>query len=233
MKHLIVFLKGMLMGIADLVPGVSGGTIALITGIYQRLINAIAAVNLANLKWLLSGQINTAWQRLDGWFLLAVFAGILSAIFIFASLIKYLLEVHAVLTWSFYFGLILASAALLMLHHKSTAWTHGLMLIIGISLGYFLSSQSIGVLPEGLLGVLLAGMVAICAMILPGISGSLILILLGKYHVLIAAVEDKNWTTLLVFAGGCVIGLLAFSRLLKWLQFGLGKIQLPATIQRH
>ena len=102
-----------------------------------------------------------------------------------------------------------------MLHHKSTAWTHGLMLVIGISLGYFLSSQSIGVLPEGLLGVLLAGMVAICAMILPGISGSLILILLGKYHVLIAAVEDKNWTTLLVFAGGCVIGLLAFSRLLK------------------
>ncbi len=217
MKHIIIYLKGMLMGIADLVPGVSGGTIALIAGIYQRLINAIASVNLANLKLLFSGQIKAAWQRVDGWFLVAVFTGILSAIFLFASLIKFLLETHSVLTWSFFFGLILASAVFLILSNRSTVWMNWLLLVLGIALGYFLSSQTIVILPTGLLGVFLAGMIAICAMILPGVSGSLILILLDKYHVLITAVEDQDWTTLFIFAGGCVIGLLAFSRFLKWL----------------
>ncbi len=217
MNHLIIYLKGMLMGISDLVPGVSGGTIALITGIYQRLINSIAAVNFDNLKLLFSGQIKTAWQQVNGWFLVAVFAGILSAIFLFANLITYLLESHAVLTWSFFFGLIFVSAIMLIFSNKSLMWFNWLMLLLGIALGYFLSSQSIGVLPDGYSGIFLAGMIAISAMILPGISGSLILILLDKYQVLITAVEDREWLTLFIFAGGCAIGLMAFSRLLKWL----------------
>jgi len=217
MNLLIIYLKGMLMGIADLVPGVSGGTIALITGIYQRLINAIAAVNIENLKLLFSGQVKKAWQQVDGWFLVAVFAGILSSIFMFALLIAYLLEFHSVLTWSFFFGLILASAVFLLLYHQSTHWVIWLMLLLGVVMGYYLSSQSMDVLPGGLLGIFLAGMIAISAMILPGISGSLILILLGKYLVLITAVGNKDWMTLFTFAGGCIIGLLVFSRLLKWL----------------
>lgn len=217
MTYLFIYLKGMLMGIADLVPGVSGGTIALIVGIYQRLINAIASVNLTNIKLLFSGQIKTAWQQVDGWFLSAIFIGMLSAIFLFASLIKHLLEVHTILTWSFFFGLIITSAVLLITTNKSPKWQSWLMLAFGIGLGYFLSSQSIAVFPGGLLGIYLAGMIAICAMILPGISGSLILILLGKYQVLITAVENKDWTTLFIFAGGCVIGLMVFSRFLKWL----------------
>ncbi len=217
MIHIFTYFKGMLMGIADLVPGVSGGTIALITGIYERLINAIAAANLDTLKLLFKGKIAPAWRQIDGWFLLAVFAGILTSIFLFASLLKHLFTTHPVLTWSFFFGLIVASAILLINKNKSKAWFDWLFLLIGILLGYMLSTQSLGYLPEGAFGVLLAGMIAICAMILPGISGSLILILLGKYHTILDAVHDKNWLTLSIFAAGCVIGLMVFSRLLKWL----------------
>jgi len=185
MNYIFIYLKGMLMGVSDLVPGVSGGTIALITGIYQRLINAIASVNLNTVKQLFSGHIKSMWKHIDGWFLVAVFAGVLSAIFLLASAINYLLEVHSVLTWSFFFGLILSSAILLMTNNKSNAWFNWLLLGVGVVLGYYLSTQSIGSLPGGLLGIFLAGMIAICAMILPGISGSLILILLGKYQTLV------------------------------------------------
>ncbi len=205
------------MGIADLVPGVSGGTIALIAGIYQRLINAIASVNYKSIKHLLSGQIKQAWKQVDGWFLLAVFAGILSSIFLFARLIKYLLANHAVLTWSFFFGLIVAAALLLIIKNHTKHGANYLLLILGVALGYLLSTQSMGTLPAGLLGTFIAGSIAICAMILPGISGSLILILLGKYLHLVNAVEARDWYTLFVFALGCLLGLLVFSKLLKWL----------------
>lgn len=217
MVLIITYFKGMLMGIADLVPGVSGGTIALITGIYQRLINAIAAVNLANLKLVLSGNFKKAWQQIDGWFLLAVFIGIISAIFLFAGLIKYLLASHAVLTWSFFFGLILVSALLLIKQNHPSHWANSIFLVIGVALGYVLSTQNLGALPAGHIGIFLAGCIAICAMILPGISGSLILILLGKYVTLVSAVEARDWGTLVLFALGCLVGLLIFSRLLKWL----------------
>lgn len=212
-----IFFKGMLMGIADLVPGVSGGTIALITGVYQRLINAIASINVANVKLLFTGQLRQTWKQVDGWFLLTVFAGILSSVFLFASLFKFLLANHPVLTWSFFFGLIISSAIMLILQYKSSNLINWLFFLMGIGLGYVLSSQSMGYLPDGQVGVFIAGTIAISAMILPGISGSLILILLGKYHTLLAAVENREWLTLCIFAGGCVVGLMVFSRLLKWL----------------
>lgn len=217
MNTIFTYLKGMLMGIADLVPGVSGGTIALITGIYQRLINAIAAVNAQSFKLLFSGQVKRLWQQIDGWFLVAVFAGILSSVFLFASLIKYLLAEQAVLTWSFFFGLIVVAALLLIIRNRSRHWVNYLWLLVGAVLGYVLSTQNIGTLPDGHLGIFMAGAVAICAMILPGISGSLLLILLGKYVALVNAVEARDWDMLLVFAGGCVLGLLLFSKFLKWL----------------
>ncbi|TDR20749.1 DUF368 domain-containing protein [Marinicella litoralis] len=217
MNYLMIYLKGMLMGFADLVPGVSGGTMALITGIYQRLINAIAAINIKAFKLVLIGQINHAWRQIDGWFLLAVFLGMISSIFLFASLIKYLLTNHSILTWSFFFGLIVSSAVLLIGNNLTKNGLNWLLLVLGVVVGYILSTQSIGGMPEGLLGILIAGMIAISAMILPGISGSLILILLGKYQSILGAVENREWTILLVFAAGCLIGLMVFSRLLKWL----------------
>lgn len=205
------------MGIADLIPGVSGGTIALITGIYQRLINAIAAVNWTVATLFFKGRFRQAWQAIDGWFLLTMFAGILSAVFLFASLLTKLLTNHPQLTWAFFFGLIISAAVLLLIKNHSTKILNWLFLLLGIGLGYVLSTQQMGVLPAGHTGILLAGMIAISAMILPGISGSLILILLGKYQSILAAVHDREWQTLLTFAAGCVVGLMVFSRILKWL----------------
>lgn len=217
MNYLLIYFKGMLMGMADLVPGVSGGTIALITGIYERLINAIAAANLKALKMVFKGQINQAWQQVDGWFLITLLFGMLSAIFFFATLIKYLLTTQPVLTWSFFFGLIVSSAALLLNKNRSVNMVNWLTLVFGVFLGYILSTQSMAILPAGSLGVFIAGMIAISAMILPGISGSLILILLGMYQYILAAVENRDWMVLMIFASGCLIGLMVFSRLLKWL----------------
>lgn len=217
MKYIVIYLKGMLMGIADLVPGVSGGTIALITGIYERLINAIASANLDTLKQIFKGEIVKVWRQIDGWFLLAVFAGILTSIFLFASLLKILFTDYPVLTWSFFFGLIIASALLLLKKNWVANPLQCLFLILGTILGYVLSTQSLGYLPDGSVGIFIAGMIAISAMILPGISGSLILILLGKYQTLLNAVHDRNWVTLVFFGCGCVIGLMIFSRILKWL----------------
>lgn len=217
MIYLFTYLKGMMMGVADLVPGVSGGTIALIVGIYQRLITALASVNSDTFKQLLTGQFKAFWRQLDGWFLLSVFAGMITSILLFASLIKYLLASHAIPTWSFFFGLIVASAVLLLVQQKKGPIFHLLFLLLGVALSYLLSTQVGQVLPEGLLGVFMAGAIAICAMILPGLSGSLILLLLGKYEVLLQAVSDKNYVVLLVFACGCLIGLLVFSKVLKWL----------------
>jgi len=217
MTVLLTYFKGMLMGIADLIPGVSGGTIALITGIYQRLINAIAAVNWTVAKRVFSGRFKAAWQTIDGWFLLALFGGILSAVFLFASLLSHLLTNHPLVTWAFFFGLIISAAILLLIKNHSANMLNWLFLLLGIGLGYVLSTQQMGVLPGGYGGVLLAGMIAISAMILPGISGSLILILLGKYQTILTAVHEREWLTLMTFAAGCVVGLMVFSRILKWL----------------
>ncbi len=217
MAYLWVFLKGLLMGLADVVPGVSGGTMALVTGIYERLIKAIARVDGDFIGYLLKLDIGRAWRYLDGWFLLAVFGGILTAIFLFAGLLSHLLATQPVLTWAFFLGLIVAAAVLLVAsEHKKSAilW---LWLVLGVVLGYVLSTQSLFMLPGGYSGLFLAGMIAICAMILPGISGSLLLVLLGKYAVLLEAAHQRDLFTLMVFAGGALLGLLLFAKLLKWL----------------
>ncbi len=217
MTYIWVYIKGMLMGLADVVPGVSGGTMALITGIYERLIKAIARVDGDFFVYLLKLKIVQAWRHVDGWFLLAVLAGILSSIFLFAGIISHLITTQPVLTWSFFLGLIVAAAVLLVTAEHSNNWFHWLWLVLGIVLGYVLSTQSLFGLPGGYLGIFLAGMIAICAMILPGISGSLLLVLLGKYAILLAAAHQHEWLTLMVFAGGALLGLLLFSKLLKWL----------------
>lgn len=217
MSPLGVFVRGMLMGAADVVPGVSGGTMAFITGIYDRLLAAIRAVDIAALKLLLARDVAGLWRHTDGGFLLALAAGILTSVLSLARLIGWLLENHAVPLWAFFFGLILASALILV--RQVSRWTALRVLFLGAGLGFALL---IGLSPvqsfEGGLGaVFLAGFVAICAMILPGISGSFILVLLGMYGAVLNAVRDFDLLFLAVLASGAASGLLVFSRLLHWL----------------
>ena len=212
-----IFVRGMLMGAADVVPGVSGGTMAFITGIYDRLLNAIRSVDLDALRMLLRGDIKAAWQHVDGAFLLALLAGIATSIASLARLLTWLLEHHPVPLWAFFFGLILASALVLL--RQVPGWHAGrvLALLAGTATALFIGLSPVLNLDVGMGGVFLAGFVAICAMILPGISGSFILVLLGMYGTVLAAVRDFDLLFLLVLATGAVCGLLVFSRVLHWL----------------
>lgn len=212
--YLWIFLKGMAMGAADSVPGVSGGTIAFISGIYQRLLGAIRAFNLEALKLAARWEYVGLWRQVDGNFLLALFAGIGTAILLFSRFILYCLENYPELIWAFFFGLIVASA--LVIGKKIRQWNGpvigaGLM---GVLAGYAITIAVPAQTPENLVFVFLTGAVAICAMILPGISGSFILVLLAKYQYIFGAIHDLRIGVLLVFACGCAVGLLSFSHLL-------------------
>lgn len=208
------------MGSADVVPGVSGGTIAFITGIYDRLLGAISGVNVHSLKLLFKGKIMDFLKAIDYKFLLVLFAGIGTAVVSLAKLITYLLKNHEVALWSFFFGLIVASSILVIRQIKKWNAIAVISLLIGIAIAYYLTSMHQTQMPDNLLGDFLAGFIAIIAMILPGISGSYILVMLGKYeHILgmISNFETGNIPSLAVFAIGCVSGLLVFARILKWL----------------
>jgi putative membrane protein len=212
-----VFLRGMLMGAADIVPGVSGGTMAFITGIYDTLVDSIRAVDLTFVRRVMHLDIAGAWRHVNGNFLLALLAGILTSVFTLARLISWILEHHPVPLWAFFFGLILASALVLL--RQVTAWTPArlLCLVAGAGVaGAIAVAPAIG-LDGGLGGVFLAGFLAICAMILPGISGSFILVLLGMYGTVLGAVKSLDLPLLAVLALGAVCGLLCFSRLLHFL----------------
>jgi len=212
-----VFLRGMMMGAADIVPGVSGGTIAFITGIYDRLLGAIAAIDLKALGLLRRGAWRAAWEHVDGTFLAVLLGGILTSMLSLAHLISVLLEEQPLRLWSFFFGLILASALLLL---RSVSHWHGgarLGLVCGAVLAVGIGLSPALSLPPLPVSFLFAGAVAICAMILPGISGSFILVLLGLYPELISAVRDLHWQPLLLFAVGAGVGLMLFSRVLHYL----------------
>jgi putative membrane protein len=212
-----VFMRGVLMGAADIVPGVSGGTMAFITGIYDRLLGAIAAFDLSLLSLLARGAWRESWLRVDGSFLLALLGGILCSVFTLARLITHWLETQPLLLWSFFFGLILASALLLL--RRVSAWHASTLaaVIAGTLLAAVLGLSPALSLPPALPSFFFAGFVAICAMILPGISGSFILVLLGMYAPVLAAIEALDLLRLALFAVGAGLGLLAFSRLLHFL----------------
>ncbi|MFT6463348.1 MAG: putative membrane protein [Halopseudomonas sp.] len=217
LAFLVIFLKGMAMGAADVVPGVSGGTIAFISGIYDRLLAAISACTPAKLIWLLKGRFRETWQAIDGAFLFTLLAGILTSIASLARLISYLLDNHPELIWSFFFGLILVSVVLICKQIKRwNIWTVG-VLVLGAVFAYLITVAAPLQWPATPLMIFIAGSIAICAMILPGISGSFILLLLGLYAVVLGAVKDFNLSLISVFALGCIAGLLSFSRLLSWL----------------
>lgn len=217
MKYIFLVLRGILMGAADVVPGVSGGTIAFITGIYEELLESIKSIDLAAIKLLFSKGIVAFWKHINGNFLVAVLAGIAIAVVSLAKLLSYLLENYPVLIWAFFFGLIVASAIYIVRQVKK--WDIGVVvaLILGAAFAFAITLVTRVETPNELWFIFLSGMIAICAMILPGISGSFILVLMGKYEYVLDAVHERNLTVIAVLGTGAVVGLLAFSRVVSWL----------------
>ncbi|MBF0238974.1 MAG: DUF368 domain-containing protein [SAR324 cluster bacterium] len=219
-QTMLLMLKGICMGTADIIPGVSGGTIAFITGIYHQLLQAIDSINLEVLKKLLKFEIKESLALIHFRFLIPLFVGILGAVISTARLMHYLLQYHPIPTWSLFFGLI--SASIFIVGREISEWNAPN--IINIFLGTLAAYLIVGMIPvqtpETWWFLFLSGMIAICAMILPGISGSFILLILGKYEFVTSAVKNplipENLTIMVIFAGGCVVGLLGFSRVLDY-----------------
>lgn len=215
---ILLLLKGIAMGAADLVPGVSGGTIAFISGIYEELLHSLRRLTPTALGILFRQGWQPFWQYINGTFLLTLVSGILLSIFTLARLVSYALEHHEVLVWAFFFGLIVASIIYIgrqLSLRTIQVWVAlllGTLVALGISIGQ-LSMQ----LPTDWWMIVLAGSIAICAMILPGISGSFLLLLMGVYPVVLRAVTELDWVLLGSFVLGAVFGLLLFSHFLSWL----------------
>jgi len=217
MNYLFTFLKGISMGAADVVPGVSGGTIAFITGIYDTLLESIRRINPSLIKyWKEKGIISTL-NYINTPFLICLFAGIFTSVATLAKLISWLLITHPIPTWAFFFGLIMVS----VFHITKQIDKRNPLLLIGLFLG-IAAAYSITILQPLHLemtttNIILSGAIAICAMILPGISGSFILLMLGMYSTILAAVNNGDIETIGLFIIGCIVGLLTFSHILSWL----------------
>ncbi|MFD0976112.1 DUF368 domain-containing protein [Salinimicrobium gaetbulicola] len=218
LDYLIITLKGMAMGAADVVPGVSGGTIAFISGIYEELIGTISGVNLDLLTTWREEGFKAMWKQLNGNFIVALLAGILISFFTVMRLANYLLENHPILIWSFFFGLVLASIYYVGKQIPKWSFNVFLFLVIGAAIAFYLTSlPPLAAAAPGEIYLFFAGAIAICAMILPGISGSFILVLLGAYKTVSEATHNFDFKTLGILALGAIFGILSFSRLLKWL----------------
>ena len=213
----LLLLKGIAMGAADVVPGVSGGTVAFIVGIYEELINSIKSINPTNLKLLFTFRIAAFWKAINANFLLALVSGIGISIFSLAKLITYLLENQPVLVWSFFFGLVLSSTYFVAKTITQWDWKTYLFFIIGTVGAYFITVATPTETPSNLFFIFLCGAIAICAMILPGISGSFILVLLGKYFYIMNAVKSLNILIMFVFVCGAFIGITSVSNVLSFL----------------
>jgi putative membrane protein len=214
--YLKLYAKGFAMGAADLVPGVSGGTIAFISGIYDELLRCIACMPEAAML-LVRGRIRQAWQLANGSFLLVLLLGILSSVFSLARLISYLLVEQPIPLWSFFFGLVLVSAFVVNRDISGWNWRTCASFILGIGFAYWITVLSPVQFGAGPWSIFFGGAIAICAMILPGISGSFILLLLGLYPLVLGAVRSLDLEFLAIFSAGCLFGILGFSRLLHWL----------------
>lgn len=216
-QHILTFLKGLAMGAADIVPGVSGGTIAFITGIYDTLLESIRRINPSLFSIWRTNGITAVWKHINGTFLCSLLAGILTAILTLAKTVSYALVEHPILIWSFFFGLIIASAVHMIKQVKCWTKAEVMLAIFGAIFAYCITIASPINLEFTLFSVFISGSIAICAMILPGISGSFILLLLGIYAPILDAVKTLNFTVLALFALGCIVGILSFSHLLSWL----------------
>ena len=214
--YAVLTLKGMAMGAADVVPGVSGGTIAFIAGIYDELINSIKSINMHSLKLLFTGKIAAFWKAVNGNFLFALLLGIAISVFSLAKLITYLLLNEPVLVWSFFFGLVLASTWFVTKDIKGWNWKTVAGFVGGAVIAYYITVATPAETSTNLMVIFLCGAIAICAMILPGISGSFILVLLGKYFYVMEAVKTLDLVVLGVFAFGAALGITSFSRVLSY-----------------
>jgi len=205
------------MGAADIVPGVSGGTIALITGIYDTLLGSIKSFDLECLKRVVRGDIKGAWVHVNGSFLSALLAGIATSVLTLARVVSWLLENYPVPLWAFFFGLVLASAIVLL--RQIAGWTplRLVNLLVGTGLALWVALSPAVAMEATTLTIFLSGFIAICAMILPGISGSFILVMLGMYSTVLSALKSFDILFILVFATGAASGLMCFSRILHWL----------------
>lgn len=213
------------MGAADVIPGVSGGTIAFIMGIYDDFVGSLAAINAEAVKMLLKGQFKAFWKHINGSFLLSLVIGIGISVVSLAGLMQMLLSDFPIQTWAFFFGLIVASSIFIIRGISGWRLREGLLLVLGIILGVVICTLSPTQTPDGLWFIFLSGALAICAMILPGISGSFILLILGKYQYIMGCISDlvsgvnfgQNFLILCIFGIGAVVGILGFSKFLHWL----------------
>ena len=217
----LIFIRGILMGSADIVPGVSGGTIALITGIYAHLVEAISNIKFGFVKPLLKADLRGFWTQLldeiDFKFFIPLILGIGVAFLTLAKVVTYCMDVHTALTYSFFLGLIIASAVILFRKIDKINFKHILCALIGCILTYLFVSMNPIAANHSLLVIFLSGMIAICAMILPGISGSFLLLLLGQYKYMLNALHQLHFSEIIVFVVGAVIGILGFSKILNYL----------------
>lgn len=238
-KYGLVTLKGIGMGAADVIPGVSGGTIAFMTGIYEELVGSIHSFDGKAMKLLFTGKFREFWKHVNGTFLCSLLLGILVSIFSLAKLMSWLLETHPVQTWAFFFGLIAASSIFILRGISGWKLKDIVLTVAGTALGAVICTLTPTETPDGLWFIFLCGAIAICAMILPGISGSFILLILGKYDYVLGAVAGltsfgnaaqataglatgpMGWGQCLlvicVFAVGAAIGIVSFSKFLNWL----------------
>lgn len=214
-KYLLLYLKGIAMGAADVVPGVSGGTIAFISGIYGQLLDALAKMP-QGIVLLLKGRVREAWALVHANFLLVLLAGILTSILTLARLIVWLLEHQAIPLWSFFFGLILISCWVVGREIKRWSLTVLLAFAVGALAAWYITVAAPLNWGQDYLSLFFAGAIAICAMILPGISGSFLLLLMGLYHFVLGAVKNLELGVIAVFALGCAFGLLGFARILRF-----------------
>ena len=223
--YLMVGVKGACMGAADVIPGVSGGTIAFITGIYDEFVGSIARVDAEAVRLLLKGRIGEFWKHINGTFLLSVIAGIGVSVVSLAGLMQMLLSDYPVQTWAFFFGLIVASSIFILRGISGWKALDGGLLALGVVLGVTVCTLSPTQTPDALWFIFISGAIAICAMILPGISGSFILLILGKYQYIMGAISglttgenfSQNLVIIAVFLVGAVFGILSFSKFLHWL----------------
>ncbi|NHF61187.1 DUF368 domain-containing protein [Flavobacteriaceae bacterium TP-CH-4] len=217
LQYLFITLKGMAMGIAELVPGVSGGTIAFVAGIYEELISSINKVNLKTVHIWREKGFRAFWDELNGNFLVALVLGMAISIFSFSKVISWLLENEPIPLWSFFFGLVVASVVFVGKAIKKWNLATILLLLLGAVVAYYITTLPPSANTDSLPFLFFSGALAICAMILPGISGSFILVLLGSYKTVLDAVDGKDLQILLTVAAGALFGLFSFARLLKWM----------------
>ena len=224
LKYIGIAAKGACMGAADVIPGVSGGTIAFIMGIYDQFVGSIASINAEAVKLLFSGKFKAFWKHINGNFLLALILGIGASIVCLAGLMQMLLSDYPIQTWAFFFGLIVASSIFILKGIKGWRVRDGFFILLGIVLGVTICTLSPTQTPDARWFIFLSGALAICAMILPGISGSFILLILGKYEYIMSTITGlfsgefaSNFLILCVFLIGAVVGILGFSKFLNWL----------------